>query len=86
HHYNQIVTQRMDCEVANTFAGDSSVMAYQVMKDALNRPRFVGSEPANAAQRIEAKIIKQCRRKGDFCHGEAIGVTYARALDQIIQE
>jgi acyl-CoA oxidase len=86
HHYNQIVTQRMDCEVANTFAGDSSVMAYQVMKNALNRPRFVGSEPANAAQRIEAKIIKQCRRKGDFCHGEAIGVTYARALDQIIQE
>lgn len=86
HHYNQIVTQRMDCEVGNTFAGDSSVMAYQVMKDALNRPRFVGHEPANIAQRIEAKIIKKRRRSGDFSHGEAIGVTYARALDLIIQE
>lgn len=86
HHYNQVVTQRMDCEVANTFAGDSSIMAYQVIKDALARPRFVNSLPTTVGQRVEAKIIKECVQPAGFTHGQALGLVYARALDLVIQE
>lgn len=86
HHYNQIVTQRMDCEVANTFAGDSSVMAYQIIRDALARPRFVGSTPGNLGQWVEAKIVSQCAETAGFDHQQAVGMAYARALDLIIQE
>ncbi|MDY4301518.1 acyl-CoA dehydrogenase family protein [Pseudomonas salmasensis] len=86
HHYNQVVTQRMDCEIANTFAGDSSVMAYQVIKDALARPRFVDSPPNTIGQRVEAKIIGECLPPAGFTHGQALGVVYARALDLVIQE
>lgn len=86
HHYNQIVTQRTDCEIANTFAGDSSVMAYQAIKDALARPRFVDAAPANVGQHLEAKIVAQCQAAAGFSHRHAVGLVYARALDLIIQE
>ncbi|MDT3229880.1 acyl-CoA dehydrogenase family protein [Pseudomonas sp. rhizo25] len=86
HHYNQIVTQRMDCEVANTFAGDSSIMAYQVIKSALARPRFVDSPPANIAQSVEVQILEQCRKATGFTHAQAVGLAYAKALDLVIQE
>ncbi|QHF47972.1 acyl-CoA dehydrogenase [Pseudomonas sp. S35] len=86
HHYNQIVTQRMDCEVANTFAGDSSVMAYQIIKKALERPRFVDNPPTNIGQCVEAKIVAQCTEAGGYTHQQALGMAYARALDLIVQE
>lgn len=86
HHYNQIVTQRMDCEVANTFAGDSSIMAYQVIKDALARQRFVDSPPSNIGQSVEAQILEQCRKAPGFTHAQALGLAYAKALDLVIQE
>lgn len=86
HHYNQIVTQRMDCEIANTFAGDSSIMAYQVIKDALARPRSVDTSAANIGQRVEAKILEQCRQSAGFTHEQAVGLVYARALSLVIEE
>ncbi|WP_235437105.1 acyl-CoA dehydrogenase family protein [Pseudomonas trivialis] len=86
HHYNQIVTQRIDCEVANTFAGDSSVMAYQIIRDALTRQRFVDSPPNNIGQYVEAKIVSQCSEAAGYSHQQAVGIAYARALDLIIQE
>jgi len=85
HHYNQIVTLRMDFEISPTFAGDNSVMAYQVIKDALSRPRFDRVAPCNPGQAIERSIVRQCRDAGDFSHPQAVGLTYARALDLIIQ-
>ena len=85
HHYNQIVTLRMDFEISPTFAGDNSVMAYQVIKDALSRPRFDHVEPCNPGQTIEQSIVRECRHAGDFSHSQAVGLTYARALDLLIQ-
>ena len=86
HHYNQIVTQRMDCEIANTFAGDSSIMAYQIIKDALARPPAEHTLPDNIGQSVETKILKQCRQPAGFTHGHAVGLAYARALNLVIQE
>lgn len=86
HHYNQIVTLRMDFEISPTFAGDNSVMAYQVIKDALTRPRFDNQPPNNLGQQLEQRIVKQCRQAQDFTHQQAVGLAYARALDLIIQE
>lgn len=86
HHYNQIVTMRMDFEISPTFAGDNSVMAYQVIKDALTRPRFDNELPANVGQQVEQRIVKQCRQTRNFTHQQAVGLAYARGLDLIIQE
>lgn len=85
HHYNQIVTLRMDLEISITFAGDNSVMAYQVIKDALARPRFDHVPPCNLGQQIEQTIVQECRPGNDFSHRQAVGLAYARALDLIIQ-
>lgn len=84
HHYNQIVTLCMDCEISITFAGDNSVMAYQVAKDAVTRPRFASRPACNIAQRMEKTIVEQCRSPNDVSHGQALALTYARALDLII--
>ncbi|MGL6244081.1 acyl-CoA dehydrogenase family protein [Pseudomonas sp.] len=86
HHYNQIVTLCMDCEISITFAGDNSVMAYQVARDAVTRPRFASHPTGNIAQRIEKKIVEQCRGPGEVSHRQALALTYARALDLIIDE
>lgn len=86
HHYNQIVTLRMDCEISVTFAGDNSVMAYQVARDAITRPRFASRPTANVAQRIEKDIVERCRHPGEVSHRQARALTYARALDLIIGE
>lgn len=86
HHYNHIVTMRMDFEISPTFAGDNSVMAYQVIKDALARPRFTDEAPSNLGQQVEQRIVEQCRQANDFTHQQAVGLTYARALDLIFQE
>ncbi|WCM48771.1 acyl-CoA dehydrogenase family protein [Pseudomonas sp. WJP1] len=86
HHYNQIVTLRMDCEISVTFAGDNSVMAYQVARDAITRPRFASRPTANVAQRIEKKIVEHCANPGEVSHRQAVALTYARALDLIIAE
>lgn len=86
HHYNHLVTMRMDFEISPTFAGDNSVMAYQVIKDALTRRRFDDRQPRNLGQQIERLIVRQCRHVDDFSHQQAVGLAYARALDLIIQE
>lgn len=86
HHYNQIVTLRMDCEISVTFAGDNSVMAYQVARDAITRPRFASRPTANVAQCIEKNIVERCRNPGEVSHRQALALTYARALDLIIRE
>lgn len=86
HHHNQIVTQLIDCEVGCTFAGDSTMMAYQVIKDALARPRFIISAPTNIGQHVEATIVAQCAGGATFTHEQALGLAYARALDRVIQE
>jgi len=83
HHCNQIVTLCMDHDVSSTFAGDNNVLCCQVARDAINRPRFACE---NIAQRIESQIVDQCRRAGDFSHHQAVALTYARALDLIIDE
>lgn len=86
HQYNQIVTLRMDCEISVTFAGDNSVMAYQVARDAITRPRFASRPTANVAQRIEKTLVERCRNPGEVSHRQAVALTYARALDLIIGE
>ncbi|MGE8186150.1 acyl-CoA dehydrogenase family protein [Pseudomonas sp. NPDC086278] len=86
HHYNQIVTLCMDCEISITFAGDNSVMAYQVARDAVTRPRYASRPAVNIAQRIEKHIVEQCCSPGDVSHRQALDLTYARALDLIIDE
>lgn len=83
HHYNQIVTLCLDHEISVTFAGDNSILCYQVAKDALSRPRNTSH---NIAQRIEALIVDQCRNTGEFSHRQAVALTYARALDLILDE
>ncbi|MHC8394949.1 acyl-CoA dehydrogenase family protein [Pseudomonas sp. LB3P93] len=86
HHYNQIVTLCMDCEISITFAGDNSVMAYQVARDAVTRPRFASRPTANIGQRIEMNIVEQCCSPSEVSHRQALALTYARALDLIIAE
>ena len=83
HHHNQIVTLCMDHEISTTFAGDNNVLCCQVARDAINRPR---SASDNIAQQIESSIVDECRRAGDFSHCQAVALTYARALDLIIDE
>lgn len=86
HHYNQIVTLSMDCEISITFAGDNSVMAYQVARDAVTRPRFASRPTDNIAQRIEKTIVERCCGMSEVSHRQALALTYARALDLIISE
>lgn len=83
HHHNRIVTLVMDHGISTTFAGDNNILCCQVARDAINRPRFANE---NIAQRIESLIVDQCRRAGDFSHRQAVALTYARALDLIINE
>ncbi|MHB2248046.1 cytochrome P450 [Pseudomonas fitomaticsae] len=83
HHRNQIVTLCIDHEISSTFAGDNNVLCCQVAKAAISRPRFACE---NIAQRIESLIVDQCRSTGGFSHRQAVALTYARALDLIIDE
>jgi acyl-CoA oxidase len=86
HHHNQIVTLCMDCEISITFAGDNSVMAYQVARDAVTRPRFASRPTDNVAQRVEKTIVERCNSPADVSHTQALALTHARALDLIISE
>ncbi|MBN3865134.1 acyl-CoA dehydrogenase [Pseudomonas frederiksbergensis] len=86
HHNNQIVTSCMDHEISVTFAGDNSVLAYQVARDAVTRPHFDSLSTGNIAQRIEKKIVEQCRNAGEISHRQAVELTFARALGLIIHE
>jgi acyl-CoA oxidase len=83
HHDNQIITLCMDHEISTTFAGDNNVLCCQVARDAITRPRFTSH---NIAQRIESLIVDHCRSAGDFTHRQAVLLTYARALDLILEE
>jgi len=86
HQFNQIATQVIDCEVGCTFAGDSTMMAYQVIKDALARPRFILDAPTNLGQQVEATLVARCATDATFTHEQALGLAYARALDLVIEE
>ena len=86
HHYNQIVTLCMDCEISITFAGDNSVMAYQVARAAVTRPRFASRPAGNIAQRVEKTLVERCLTPSDVSHSQALALTHARALDLIINE
>lgn len=86
HHYNLIITLCMDCEISKTFAGDNCVMAYQVAKDAVTRPRFASRPVDNIAQLVEKTIVERCIKPGDISHAQALALTHARALDLIISE
>lgn len=86
HHYNQIVTLCMDCEISITFAGDNSVMAYQVARDAVTRARFATRPAVNIAQRVEKTLVERCLTPSEVSHAQALTLTHARALDLIINE
>lgn len=86
HHHNLIVTLTTDCEISITFAGDNSVMAYQVAKDAVTRPRFASRPARNIAQVVEKAIVERCIKPSEVSHAQALALTHARALDLIIGE
>ncbi|WP_158584729.1 acyl-CoA dehydrogenase family protein [Pectobacterium carotovorum] len=86
HHYNQIISMQIDYEANITFAGDNSVMSYQVAKYMIGLDRFKNHDmvPENIAQEIENKIITASNQRR-FTHDEAQALTYTYALDLIIQ-
>ncbi|CRG51837.1 hypothetical protein [Yersinia wautersii] len=87
HHYNQIITLQNDYEANITFAGDNSVMSYQIAKYMIRRNRFKEQTtiPANRAQQIEKKVVSGCLQHR-FTDTEAQILSYAYALDLITQE
>ncbi|WP_426234249.1 cytochrome P450 [Pseudomonas sp. TWP3-2] len=86
HHHNQIITQCIDCEISKTFAGDNSVLAYQVARDTVTRPRFASRPVTNIAQRSEKSIAELLSNPGEVSHRQAVALAYARALDLVIEE
>ncbi|QQG29240.1 acyl-CoA dehydrogenase family protein [Pectobacterium carotovorum] len=87
HHYNQIMSMQIDYEANITFAGDNSVMSYQIAKYMIGLNRFKNNDaiPENIAQEIEKRIVADCHQRR-FTHTEAQALTYTYALDIIIQE
>ncbi|SDZ42498.1 acyl-CoA oxidase [Saccharopolyspora shandongensis] len=88
HCHNQIVTLRTDFEVNVTFAGDNSVMAYQVARAALRSDRFASRPPGTLPERVERKLTEAWRSRpgGSFTHDEAVALVHARMLDLILSE
>lgn len=86
HHYNQIMSMQIDYEANITFAGDNSVMSYQIAKYMIGLNRFKNHDikPENIAQEIEKKVVTACNQRR-FTHAEAQALTYTYALDLIIQ-
>lgn len=87
HHYNQIISIQNDCEANITFAGDNSVMSYQIASYIVQLNKFENQNitPTNIAQILEKKIVANCQKR-KFTHTEAQVLSYAYALDLIIQE
>ncbi|MGZ3146377.1 acyl-CoA dehydrogenase family protein [Lentzea chajnantorensis] len=88
HGHNQIVTLRTDFEVNVTFAGDNSVMAYQVARSALSSDRFASRPPVTLPERVEKALTETWRSRADgsFTHAEAVVLVHARMLDLILTE
>lgn len=88
HCHNQIVTLRTDFEVNVTFAGDNSVMAYQVARDAMRFDRFASRPPETLPERVEKELTEawRGRRDGSFTHAEAVTLVHARMLDLVLKE
>ncbi|MCG8927702.1 acyl-CoA dehydrogenase family protein [Lentzea sp. CC55] len=88
HGHNQIVTLRTDFEVNVTFAGDNSVMAYQVARSALGSDRFASCPPATLPERVEKALTEtwRSRENGSFTHAEAVVLVHARMLDLVLTE
>ncbi|QDX96443.1 acyl-CoA dehydrogenase [Pectobacterium carotovorum subsp. carotovorum] len=87
HHYNQIMSMQIDYEANITFAGDNSVMSYQIAKYMIGLDRFKNDDvvPQNIAQEVEKSVVADCHQRR-FTHAEAQALTYTYALDLIIQE
>ncbi|WP_424186679.1 acyl-CoA dehydrogenase family protein [Actinokineospora sp. G85] len=87
HGHNQIVTLRTDFEVNVTFAGDNSVLAYQVARSAMGSDRFAAHPPATLPERVEKELIEAWRGQGgSFTHAEAVMLVHARMLGLILNE
>ncbi|KOV79774.1 hypothetical protein ADL03_35910 [Nocardia sp. NRRL S-836] len=88
HGLNQIVTLRTDFEVNVTFAGDNSVMAYQVARNAMSSDRFATRTPVTLPQRVEKDLVDTWRGRqgGSFSHADAVVLVHARMLDLILAE
>lgn len=88
HGHNQIVNLRTDFEVNVTFAGDNSVMAYQVARSALSSGRFAARPPVTLPERVEKELTDTWRGRpgGSFTHAEAVVLVHARMLDLVLAE
>ena len=88
HGHNQIVTLRTDFEVNVTFAGDNSVMAYQVARSAMSSDRFASRPPVSLPERVEKELTEtwRGRQDGSFTHAEAVVLVHARMLDLVLKE
>ncbi|WP_052685388.1 acyl-CoA dehydrogenase family protein [Lentzea aerocolonigenes] len=88
HGHNQIVTLRTDFEVNVTFAGDNSVMAYQVARSAMSSDRFASRPPVTLPERVEKELTEtwRSRHDGSFTHAEAVVLVHARMLGLILSE
>ncbi|WP_186367758.1 acyl-CoA dehydrogenase family protein [Yersinia kristensenii] len=87
HHYNKIITLQIDAEAALTYAGDNSIMSYQIAKHMVKTHRFNDQMivPANIAQEVKNKVIADCQRN-PLSHAAAQILSYAYGLDLITQE
>lgn len=87
HHYNKIITLQIDAEAALTYAGDNSVMSYQIAKHMVRTHRFNDQMivPANLAQQVEKKVVASCQNN-PLSHVAAQILSYSYGLDLIIQE
>ncbi|MBX9496684.1 acyl-CoA dehydrogenase family protein [Yersinia enterocolitica] len=87
HHYNKIITLQNDAEAALTYAGDNSVMSYQIAKHMVRTQRFNNpmTVPANLAQEVEKKVVADCQHN-PLSHAAAQILSYSYGLDLVIQE
>ncbi|CRY53514.1 Uncharacterised protein [Yersinia intermedia] len=87
HHYNKIITLQVDAEAALTYAGENSVMSYQIAKHMVRKKRFNNSMvvPVNLAQEVEKKVVADCQQN-PLSHAAAQVLSYSYGLDLVIQE
>ncbi|WP_145537640.1 acyl-CoA dehydrogenase family protein [Yersinia alsatica] len=87
HHYNKIITLQNDAEAALTYAGDNSVISYQIAKHMVRTHRFNNpmTVPTNLAQEVEKKVVADCQHN-PLSHAAAQILSYSYGLDLVIQE
>lgn len=87
HHYNKIITLQIDAEAALTYAGDNSVMSYQIAKHMIRTNRFNDQKivPTNLAQQVEKKVVINYQNNS-LSHAAAQILSYSYGFDLIIQD